>query len=226
MKTILSLLAGIIFLAILLPSCTIEKRTYMPGYNVEWNTAKHKSKPVEPSAVKEESASQTFSEPVIEANNNSVENATASADKKPSLVSKKYLAPITDNFKKSFSQQKEKMNQLFVNKKFIPTTKAKASIEVLPIVSMSTGVVSLVCLIISSAIYSALGVGAVETYLFAVVGVLLGIAACIMGMFGLKKEKDKLSKIFSLVGVITGGIGMIACIIWFWVMVFSDLSAY
>lgn len=197
----------------------------MPGYNVEWNTAKHKSKPVEPSAVKEESASQTFSEPVNEANNNNVESATASVDKKPSLVSKKYLAPITDNFKKSFSQQKEKMNQLFVNKKHIPTAKAKGSVEVLPIVSMSTGIVSLVCLIISSAIYSALG-GGVDTYLFAVLGVLLGIAACIMGMFGLKKEKDKLSKIFSLVGVITGGIGMIACIIWFWVMVFTDLSAY
>lgn len=237
MKTIHSLLAGIIFLAILFPSCTIEKRVYMPGYNVEWNSAKHKSKGVksitdtetassiEKNNAQQELAVQPSSPPVLQENNNTIERTTASVEKKPSLVSKKYLAPIADNFKKSFSQQKEKMNQLFVNKKFISTTKARGGVEVLPIVSMSLGVVSLVCLILSSLIYSAMGVGTLATYLFAIVGVLLGIAACIMGMFGLKKEKDKLSKLFSIIGIICGGIGMIACIIWFWVMLISDWGA-
>ena len=70
-------------------------------------------------------------------------------------------------------------------------------------------------------IYSAIGTS-VETYFFAIVGILLGIAACIMGMFGLKKEKDNLSKLFSIIGIICGGIGMIACIIWLWVMIFTD----
>jgi len=233
MKTLFSFLAGIIFLAVLFPSCTVEKRVYMPGYNVQWNNAQHKSKPVESIAAEESASSIEKNEedaPSLKGEDKTkspfrdLGQTTASADKKPAIIAKKYTAPVITEFKKGFSQQKEKMNQLFIKKKFISTTKARGGVEVLPIVSMSLGVVSLVSLLLSLVIYSAWAVGTVESYLFAVVGVLLGIAACIMGMFGLKKEKDKLSKMFSIIGIICGGIGMIACIIWFWVMLISDWS--
>ena len=110
MKTIYSLLAGIIFFAILFPSCTIEKRVYMPGYNVEWNIAKHKSKGVQSIANtesassmeknddKQELVASPFSQLVLKENNNTIERTTASVDKNPVIIAKKHTAPVIIEF--------------------------------------------------------------------------------------------------------------------------------
>jgi hypothetical protein len=107
MKKLLQLsFLGIAF-AVILTSCSMEKRVYMSGYNVQWkNSSKIEQKGGIVNNQKEQKNNQNFkkinsSETIIDINEDEI--ITASAEKEISLPSKKIISLNRNNSKVDFN---------------------------------------------------------------------------------------------------------------------------
>lgn len=230
MKKIYACLAGIFFLAILFSSCSIEKRTYLSGYHIEWNSAKHHTKEAELKIntasvsntedyiVLQEKTKQPLSETVIEENNENTEVISTSTEKIPAIISQRNIIPGNKKVENTFSVEKEKAKPTVYSKKNKQSRKpARGGDTPLPYIGLGLGGASLVCMLIG--VIS--GFSPIGIY-FGIIGTLLGIGGLILSMIGMKNSsKGSLGKTLGLVGIIASGIGMIGCIITFWVSLFT-----
>ncbi len=96
-----------IALAVILTSCSMEKRVYMSGYNVQWkNSSKIEQKEEVVYNQKEQRNNQDFkkinsSETIIDVNEDEI--ITASTEKEISLPSKKTISLNRNNSKVDFN---------------------------------------------------------------------------------------------------------------------------
>ncbi len=188
-------------------SCTISKRLYNPGYNIDWNTKSHASNKIE---QKHYISKQDLNEIALADNriSSSVKPDLPCGVKKETLPISNYLSP--HKILKEKSKDKKTTLQTKINKRTSTTSKPNDDDDddktISPAASGSFALaLDAILLILLS--YFLLGIESslfLFTYLLAV---LFAIFACVLGRKALKaiKENTKLKgKWFATIGITIG----------------------
>jgi len=199
-------------------SCTMQKRLYLPGYNVEWNKSGNSEEKVNiASNVSSASQEQTTDNNSLSTGNTdnilTEENLTASIDNSDIIISNN--SKIQKSFTKGIlnsNKQKSKINKFSLNKSYKNSeiTNAKPAGEGegtngLAIASLIFGIAGIVLLF-------------VPEIAVVVAALIASILAIIFGFIGLGKSKGKG---FAIAGLVLGFIGIAI-----WLLVIAIVASF
>jgi hypothetical protein len=204
-------------LILVLSSCTMEKRMYMPGYHVEWNKSKHHADKSELTNINNTKLSEQIPTIIIgesltitntetdEFANTEVENSlSASAENNPVILPFKKLVPLQENTQQK-NEFKHSKNKVFFKKK----EANKLIVDEKSVNNQISGfaIAGFVCSILGFFLLLLVG----WPFLLGTLGVIFSALA-----LGEIKNKNKSGKGFAIAGLIVG----ILDIILFWLLVF------
>jgi hypothetical protein len=206
-------------LMLVLSSCTIEKRMYMPGYHVEWNKSKHSAGKSELSYINNNNTKLSEQNPTIneesltitnteadEFADTEVENSlSASADNNPVILPFKKLVPLQENI--------ESKNEFIHSKNKVFFKKKEANKLIVDEKSDDKKISSLA---IAGFVCSLLGFFLVLIVRFPFLLGTLGVIISALAL-GEIKNKNKSGKGFAIAGLVLGIVDII--LFWFFLII-------